>query len=163
MMKPTSNAVLINGKQGAADRRGGGGGRRRRVRPLLIVLPVFKLWGGWRRGRGEEMREAWPRMKNEERGSPGGQQSNPSHARKNTRDSIHRALWSRPIFDWQSQPVAATSTPFPDSSSPNNNTTMQVRLIEIQKPVLTPQASTETSRRGRVAVVAHWGPIKDRC
>lgn len=50
MMKPTSNAVLINGKQGASDqrrsRRGEGVGRRRRVRRLLIVLPVFSSCGG---------------------------------------------------------------------------------------------------------------------
>lgn len=44
MMKPTSNTVLINGKQGVADQ--GRGFRRRRARLLLILPPlVFSLWG----------------------------------------------------------------------------------------------------------------------
>lgn len=50
MMKPTSNTVLINGKQGTADqrrsRRGEGSGKRRRVRLLLIVLDDKGREGG---------------------------------------------------------------------------------------------------------------------
>lgn len=47
MMKPTSKAMLINGKQGAADQGRGSMGRKAR---LLLILPppLFSSWGGRR-------------------------------------------------------------------------------------------------------------------
>lgn len=55
-MKPTSNTVLINGEQGVPDQRRcqwgwGVGEGKRRVRQLLIVPPVFTLWGREDKGR----------------------------------------------------------------------------------------------------------------
>lgn len=44
MTKPTSNAALMNEKQGAADQRRswkGEGGKERRVGLISIVLPAF--------------------------------------------------------------------------------------------------------------------------
>lgn len=52
MMKPTSNARLINGKQGAADQGRGLMGRRAR---LLLILPhLFSPWGGRSKEEGEK-------------------------------------------------------------------------------------------------------------
>lgn len=52
-----------------------------------------------------------------------------------------------------------------DSTHPplQTNTATHPGLIEIQKPVSTPQAWTATDGRGGGSVVARWGPINDRC
>lgn len=60
MMKPTSNAVLINGKQGAANQGRGLMGRRARLLLILLCLCSHRreVGGG---GGGERWRVAEPR------------------------------------------------------------------------------------------------------
>lgn len=109
MMKPTSNAAL---RQGAADQsgsqKGEGGGRRRRLRLLLIVLPVFSLWEGWR----------WEGVKNGGQGSPCGQQLKPCAPWETPTSLQWAAHWSHWISDWHTQP--ATTTKALSNPSPSN-------------------------------------------
>lgn len=95
---------------------GEGSVRRRRARLLLIVLPVFSLWGGARREGGRCVR-------NEGQGSPHGQQLKPRAPLRTTPTSLQWAAhWSRWISDWHTEPVATTNTPSdPSPSNKHNN------------------------------------------
>lgn len=68
MMKPTSNTVLINGKQGAADQGRGFEGREGEA---LIDSPP-PLWGRRRRGRSWRRRRMASRRTEEGRVRPAG-------------------------------------------------------------------------------------------
>lgn len=160
MMKPTSNTVPMNGKQREVDQRrsqrGEVGGRGGRVRPLLIVLPVFSL-----RGEGGDVCEEW-RVGFAPRAAV--KALCPLRARQQASDELPIGH-AEHLIDTHNQLLLLTPSP---SHPPLTNkhipcTITCPGLIEIQKEASTPQAKTAAGRRGVVAVVAHGGPIKNRC